>query len=340
MNDIERMELAAEWLQRLQSAPQDEAILKEWSNWCQSDAENLAAFDRVHTVWDSFDNPIVRKNAQETRPIRPFRTPGSRRLPRLFAIAATVLVAVGAVWWQFLAHRQEQIRTLTTDVVEHDNQFLSDGSKVDLAGSTRIVTNYTRLERKVIMENGEAFFRVKKDRGRPFVVQAGSLRVTAVGTAFSVQRSLDRTIVTVSEGVVRIEPFDDKPFDRNGAGPRISEVNKTDDSGHPVQAGAGDRVTFVTASNRLMLSRVDPREAWPFQEGVLRFVDEPLKNVLAEVNRHRAHPIILNDAQLANALYTGTVYEDRIDDWLGALKQVFPIRTVEDSNGGVMLVKK
>src|ERR1700719_3734401 len=116
MNDIERMELAAEWLQRLQSSPQDEAILKEWSNWCQSDADNLAAFDRVHAVWDSFDSPIVRKNAQEARPIRPFRTPGSRRLPRLFAIAATVLVAVGAIWWQVLVHRQDQIRTLTTEV--------------------------------------------------------------------------------------------------------------------------------------------------------------------------------------------------------------------------------
>src|SRR5580698_3514130 len=100
MNDIERMELAADWLQRLQSSPQDTAILKEWSNWCQSDAENLAAFDRVHAVWDSFDNPIVRKNAQEARPRRPFRTQADRNLPRLFAIAATVLVAVGAVSWQ------------------------------------------------------------------------------------------------------------------------------------------------------------------------------------------------------------------------------------------------
>jgi transmembrane sensor len=340
MNDTERMELAVEWLQRLQSSPQDEAILKEWSIWCQADAENLAAFDRVHAVWDSFDNPIVRKNAQGTRPRRPFRTPGSHRLPRIFAIAATVLAAVVAVWWQLSAHRHEQIRTLTTDVAEQGKQILSDGSKVELAGSTRIVTSYTKLERKVVIDNGEAFFQVKRDPGRPFVVQAGALRVTAVGTAFSVQRLLDRTVVTVSEGVVRIEPFDDRPSDRNGAEPRIGEVHDTDDSGHLVQARAGDQVTFVTASNRLMLVRVDPREAWPYQEGVLRFVDEPLKNVVAEVNRHRAHPIILKDAQLANALYTGTVYEDRIDDWLSALKQVFPIRAVEYSDGEVRLEKK
>jgi len=77
----------------------------------------------------------VRKNAQEARPRQLFRTSRSRRLPRLFALAATVLIAVGAVGWQLFVHRQEQVKPLTTDVAAHAKQILADGSKVDLAGA-------------------------------------------------------------------------------------------------------------------------------------------------------------------------------------------------------------
>ena len=333
------MELAADWLQRLQSSPQDEALLKEWLQWCQSDPQNLAAFDRVRIMWDSFDNPTVRKIAQEGRRRQQFRAGGSRRLAKTFAIAATVLMAVGAVGWFFWSSNRE-IRTLATDVAQQDKQTLSDGSKVDLSANTRIVTHYSKLQRSVDIDAGEAFFQVKKDPGRPFVVQAGPLRVIAVGTAFSVRRALDRTIVTVSEGVVRIEPNDSDSSDTSGAGPQVGTTGKRSGSARQVQAGAGDQVTFIAASNRLTVDRVDPKASWPFQEGVLRFVDEPLKNVVAEINRHRTQPIILTDARLADQLYTGTVYEDRIDDWLGALQQVFPVRITKEPNGEVRLLEK
>jgi transmembrane sensor len=338
MKEIERMELAADWLQRLQSSPQDEALLKEWLQWCQSNPENLAAFDRVRSMWDSLDNPTVRKIVQEGRSRRQFRAGGSRRLANTFAIAATVLIAVGAVGWFFWSGNRE-IRTLATDVAQQDKQILSDGSKVDLSANTRIVTHYSKLQRSVDIDAGEAFFQVKKDPGRPFVVQAGPLRVIAVGTAFSVRRALDRTIVTVSEGVVRIEPNDGDSSDPSGAGPQMDKVRK-DGTSRQIKAAAGDQVTFIAASNRLTVDRVDPKASWPFQEGVLRFVDEPLKNVVAEINRHRTQPIILTDAPLADQLYTGTVYQDRIDDWLGALQRVFPVRITKEPNGEVRLLEK
>jgi len=339
MNDIERMELAADWLQRLRSSTQDQALLKEWLEWCQSNPQNLAAFDRVRSVWDSFDDPTVRKIAQAGRSRQQTGAPATRRLTKRFAVAATVLIVVGAVgWYRWSGNPQTTI--LATDVAQQDKQILSDGSKVELSANTRVVTHYSKRERSVDIDAGEAFFQVKKDSGRPFVVQAGSLRVTAVGTAFGVRRALDRTIVTVSEGVVRIEPNDGNSPDSGGAGPPLSATERGAHSARQLQARAGDQVTFVAASHRLTLDRVDPKASWPFQEGVLRFVDEPLKNVVAEINRHRTQPIILTSGQLADQLYTGTVYEDRIDDWLGALQQVFPVRIAKEPNGEVRLLEK
>src|SRR5258708_8091901 len=99
MKEVERMELAADWLQRLQSSPQDEALLKEWLQWCQSDPQNLAAFDRVRIMWDSFDNPTVRKIAQEGRRRQQFRAGGSRRLANTVSIAAPHLIPFVLLVW-------------------------------------------------------------------------------------------------------------------------------------------------------------------------------------------------------------------------------------------------
>src|SRR5258707_14572748 len=109
MKEVERMELAADWLQRLQSSPQDEALLKEWLQWCQSDPQNLAAFDRVRIMWDSFDNPTVRKIAQEGRRRQQFRAGGSRRLAKTFGLAATgVMAGGGGVGGFFFYENREQ----------------------------------------------------------------------------------------------------------------------------------------------------------------------------------------------------------------------------------------
>src|SRR5260221_8616433 len=124
MKEVERMELAADWLQRLQSSPQDEALLKEWLQWCQSDPQNLAAFDRVRIMWDSFDNPTVRKIAQEGRRRQQFRAGGSRRLAKTFAIAATVLMGVGGGGGCFLANKRG-VKRIAASVAPQDKQNLT-----------------------------------------------------------------------------------------------------------------------------------------------------------------------------------------------------------------------
>src|SRR3546814_12357098 len=58
--------------------------------------------------------------------------------------------------------------------------------------------------RNVVLREGEAWFQVARDKSRPFVVEAGKVRVQAVGTAFSVRRDENGASVFVTEGVVEI----------------------------------------------------------------------------------------------------------------------------------------
>jgi transmembrane sensor len=70
-------------------------------------------------------------------------------------------------------------------------------------GSTR-----GRIGPLALLKQGEAFFEVAKDPNRPFVVSAGSKRVVAVGTKFSVRRDADSVGVVVTEGKVRVDDVD------------------------------------------------------------------------------------------------------------------------------------
>jgi len=59
---------------------------------------------------------------------------------------------------------------------------LADGSRLTLDERSRVSVQYETATRRVRLEFGEVLFEVAKDPKRPFVVQAGNIRVRAVGT--------------------------------------------------------------------------------------------------------------------------------------------------------------
>jgi transmembrane sensor len=84
------------------------------------------------------------------------------------------------------------------------------------------------------------------------------------------------------------------------------------------------------------LKTADPM-AW--RKGQLQYIDEPLAAVIADVNRYTRKKIVLTEPTLRDRLYTGTVYRDRIEDWVKALEEVFPIHA-ESDEGQIKLEKE
>lgn len=323
-----QLEEAAEWLQRLQDSPCDEKLLGDWLKWCSAGSGNLEAFDRMQATWGAFDTPEVVTAANRLRVRDGAQAPRARRHwgSTSFARAASVLVVLGilalAATYAWRSQPDFPAQVLTTNVAEQGSQILADGSRVDLGAKTRIVTRFTDTERFISVESGEALFDVVKDPQRPFVVQAGAVRVTAVGTAFTVRRSTDRTVVAVSEGVVRVAP-------RVEDG---SETNAASVATHQVQLRAGEQAAFTASTRSFNIVPIDPQVAIARVDGVLSFVDEPLGAVVSDVNRYAPFSIVITDPTLEQRAFTGTVYQDRIDDWLLALEQVFPVEVVKSGS--------
>jgi ferric-dicitrate binding protein FerR (iron transport regulator) len=86
---------------------------------------------------------------------------------------------------------------------------LEDGTKVWLNADSRLETSRNFSEggvREVFLE-GEAFFKVKRNVSRPFIVRAEDLKVMVLGTSFNVSAYPERKSIetTLVEGLVSIE---------------------------------------------------------------------------------------------------------------------------------------
>ncbi len=84
---------------------------------------------------------------------------------------------------------------------------LSDGTEVYLNAGSRLTypTRFVRKERIVTLE-GEAYFKVAKDKERPFIVQAGNVRTRVLGTEFNISSySASDVHVTLIEGGVQVD---------------------------------------------------------------------------------------------------------------------------------------
>lgn len=90
---------------------------------------------------------------------------------------------------------------------EQKHLFLPDSSEVWInAGSTlRYPKKFKNNQRKVIL-NGEAYFSVKKDPLKPFLVNTDKLTIRVLGTAFNVKAYKDenKILTTLTKGKIEV----------------------------------------------------------------------------------------------------------------------------------------
>jgi transmembrane sensor len=315
--EMQRMDEALQWLETLRDSAMDEGAVAAWLRW-SSEPENLQEFERLQGIWDG----VGRLDRAALLP-SPARAP-ARRSVRL-AWAAGLVLMVGASLGGYWV-REIGGRSYGTEVAMTSEIALSDGSRVELAPLSRISARFTDESRVIDIESGEAYFDVAKDPLRPFIVKTDDVQVLAVGTAFNVHKIGGRVRVTVTEGVVSVSATN---MDAAGGGRAQAAV--------PVQASAGQQVEYSVVDRRMQVAGANVEIATAWRSGMLKFVNEPLGNVVADLNRYTDRKILIEDESLEALPYTGTVFSGRIDQWLLALQDAFPLVAEEQGPHQVRL---
>jgi transmembrane sensor len=299
---------AAEWFVEINAGDADRAARQRFDAWLRLSPEHVRAYLRILPVWEEGaqldaggngdphaliawareGNNVValgRGAGALVEEVRKSRPRPSWRLA-LAACAAFVVVALTA--WLLIERRS----TYETGIGDQRLVALSDGSKIELNSRSKLKVRFTERERTVDLLEGQALFRVAKDKARPFMVRSGDAVVRVLGTQFDVYKKRTGTVVTVVEGRVAILPLTPSPLVGEGWAEGLSLT-------------AGEQAVLV-ASARPKPKRANIALATAWTQQRLEFSRTPLPEVAEEFNRYNERQLIVKGGGLETFNVSGS----------------------------------
>lgn len=241
----------------------------------------------------------------------------------LFRIAAAVVFAalLGISGYEFL---QQPSATGELLEISATNQVLNtfklpDGTLVSLNTDTKIKypKKFGQKTREVTIE-GEAFFEVKPNKNKPFIIHAGKAQIKVIGTSFNVSAYPDTKSVEV---IVETG--------------KVQVLNKTAETDELILI-PGDKGTLVNSSNSLLkTTNQDPNFlAWKTRN--LTFKATSLSEVIANLEKVYKVNIRIADPGLNELLLTAQFNNYSLDFILKVIESTFQIET-RNVNGQYIL---
>lgn len=295
---------AAAWLARLYG---DEDVRPALDAWLAEDPAHAEAFARANEVWAIL--PRAARAGEEGAHGVP--SPERVRLPRAaIAVAASLLLGFGALWWSL-----GSAGDYATRPGEQKVATLEDGSRIALNTDTRVGVQFDGDRRHIKLEKGEAMFEVAHDADRPFVVVAGDTRVQAIGTVFIVRRTADDVIVTLIKGEVAVS------HDRPPGGGAAEG---------PLMLRPGEKlIEPEDGPIRIEPESVEVATAW--RRGQTVFSETPLGSAVTELNRYGGPVIMVDDPRIA-ALPISGVFATNAADFAEAAATLHGLRVEKEGD--------
>ncbi|MBO9201261.1 MULTISPECIES: FecR domain-containing protein [Niastella] len=193
----------------------------EVEKWLADDEANKHYFEHFKLIWEESVQLATTTQIDEQAAWKRFQnrvqegsfTPQKARIwslnsPALRAAVITGLVIGIAALTYFLFHNNPG-NVLAMATIQANNQVksdsLPDGSIVTLNKHSQVSfpEKFTN-DKRVLQLNGEAFFKVKPDKKKPFEVHTNNVTITVVGTSFNVRSRGDTTEIIVETGLVEV----------------------------------------------------------------------------------------------------------------------------------------
>lgn len=314
----------------------DDPIRREVEAWLEADAGNRVILDRLESLWletGRLDPPplAVDTDAAWNRITVRMETFGGQagsatqkhnpRIIRFSMVAAAAMLLLFGTWFvlKLILGPPEMVEMAASTAVLRDT--LPDGSQITLnAGSKLTYPEKFKGEIREVKLTGEAFFEVKRDSHRPFVVDAGPARVKVLGTSFRMKSLQGKPVeVHVTSGRVMLFRVD----------PRTSDTASI-----ILEAGEHGILRIDAAAPELVEQSAPDDLFWANR--TLEFVGTPLQQVIPMLERYFDIEIRVSNPQILNCRLAATFLDDPPDRILTVIAESFGL-TLETSGRNYML---
>ena len=257
--------------------------------------------DRINT-----DKTVLQKND---------RKQNRRRLLRWGQYAAAVILCVVVGITSHLLYTRQSMAEVKEYMVEAEkgqraSVTLPDGTKVWLNSHTQIIYNSNYgVEDRVVDLRGEAYFEVKKDAKKPFIVDVASMQIKVLGTSFNVNAypTESKVLTTLDEGSVKIRNAQSNSFDY------IMKPGET--AIYEKETG-----TCIIQKNK------DYKNESVWMKDVLIFNDTPLEDVLKVLSRKYNVQFNIENEAIYSYTYTLRSEGESLQEILESMRHITPIK--------------
>lgn len=342
---------AEEWLVLLQSGDASEFDKRRMRVWISESKEHLRAFERLSQHWNMIPELMSTHHHEKLlASIEPsvvelvgrvlvsaykrllkssddlYMSYSPTKVTSVFSsIAFVVAIALTGVFSiepssKFHSTTKGEISVLT----------LKDGSGVTLGADSSIEVIMSSDAREVVLVSGQAFFSIKKDAERPFLVHAGETKVRVIGTQFDVNRNSHRVNIEVLEGIVQVS----KQVTHSNTSALKTLTQLTLTAGQSVSAGHAQNDDFTPVQT------IELNEISSWRDGRLRYNNVSLAEIAEDANRFFDGNIALASEELGNMKVTTAFRTDEIRKMVDDLSLVLPIEVTAMANNDILLAHK
>lgn len=297
---------------------------KLFNDWQKESDKNVREFESLKLLWEktgSFKspdppNPDLMWNNILFIINRPYKyIKDGFDFSSVIKIAAVILVVIsGLIFYNRIRETSSGIndkkasdftleKIANYKLIAHNGEkitcVLPDSSVVHLNSESRLdYPEYFSGNIRIVNLTGEAYFAVKHDKNRPFIVKTGNSQVTVTGTEFNIRNRNNYTKIVVAKGSVNVLSLNS----------RKQETLKK-----------GDMVQLDESGNITPPVQVNLRYYLAWRENKLAFKQTPLKEVMAEIERtYNVKSEFLNESS-KNRTITGIFETDSLEKVLSVL---------------------
>lgn len=307
---------AAGWYARHRSGPLTSGEAEAFTRWLEI-GENRIAFERLGALWGALDDVGGHPEITRLREAAYLGDPGGYGHRALAAVLAVfAFVSLAGLGWLWLEHRAGQ-DNYQSAIGERSTVQLDDGSVVVLDTDSIVRVHLEKVQRTVRLVRGRAYFHVAKDPSRPFVVKAGAMTVTALGTQFDVDLRPRKTEIVLTEGAVRIEPKG------------LFDINE------PVVLSPGQGLIAASGED-WKVKPVDGEVALAWLKGKLVFSPATIGVISEELNRYSDRKIIV-DPRVADVSMSAVLEAKDRETFVRSVEAMGLARADIQSDGSIRL---
>ena len=269
-------------------------------HWVEQSGENRAYYENLKTIFEKaasteiqiqFDTDAAWNKVRKkiTAPVKVVPLYSKNWQPLRIAAGLLILLAIGYTTYKIVTPPVQSVAIFSNSVTVNDT--LPDGSTAFLNKKSELTYEFNPREktRKVKLK-GEAYFTVKHEEEKPFVIEADDVLVRDIGTEFNLKAYPDKDTIEiiVTHGEVQF-------YTRNDPGLNLQ---------------AGERAIYTKSSKRFYRIEKPDTNVLAYKTKTFSFNNTDLKSVINLLNDVYNSKIKLANEKLYTCRLTANFKED------------------------------